>query len=1357
MPRWEEEMTTETFHDSSFGAFFCANAVRVIVFMCDFNDSISWFSVLSQFLPIFAAYNSKLKERIMKKRIANLKRRPLLTALIAAFLLSVPLAHAHQNPQRQVVGVKQINPTTVDVLLDGNQRITVDFYGENIFRMFQDNAGGIIRDPQATPPAQILVNKPRRSVSKLEVTQNNDAVTLTTTKISLTFDKKTSLMRVVNLQTGKVAVEEKMHAIFDKNKVTLTLCEHVNEYFYGGGVQNGRFSHKGKVISIENQNSWTDGGVASPTPYYWSTNGYGVMWHTFKKGKYDFGATQNGEVKLHHETDYLDVFYMISDGAVALLNDFYQLTGNPVLMPKFGFYQGHLNAYNRDYWVEDANGIPFEDGKRYKESQKDNGGVKESLNGEAGNYQFSARAVIDRYNKHDMPLGWLLPNDGYGAGYGQTETLDGNIENLRQLGLYAQEKGVEIGLWTQSDLHPKPEISALLQRDIVKEVRDAGVRVLKTDVAWVGAGYSFGLNGVADVAQIMPYYGNNARPFIISLDGWAGTQRYAGIWSGDQTGGKWEYIRFHIPTYIGSGLSGQPNICSDMDGIFGGKNPAVNTRDFQWKTFTPMELNMDGWGSNEKYPHALGEPATSINRWYLKLKSELMPYAYSIAKEAVDGKPMIRAMFLEYPNAYTLGKATQYQYLYGSYLLVAPIYQETKADEGHNDIRHGIYLPEGSWIDYFSGERYEGNCVINSFDAPLWKLPVFVKSGAIIPMTNPNNNVKEINAAHRIYELYPHGKNSFTEYDDDGVTEEYRAGRGVHTLIETDVDSRNKLTVNIGLTKGNFAGFVNQKSTELRINITERPKKIAAKLGRNKLKLTEVGSLEEFAKGENVYFYDAAPNLNRFATPGSEFEKMVITKNPQLLVRLEATDVTANTVEVAVENYRFEPADAHRLSSGALTAPVAEVTEENTEAYTLMPTWKAVPNADFYEIRFNDMLYGTIKETELLFDDLKPETAYEFNIRAVNKDGQSDWTLLSATTKANPLEWAIQGIEGWTSVNNQGGAGVHKLFDFEENELWHTAWGNPDVTPFDLIMDLQTINQLDKIHYLPREGARNGTLLKGTIYYGMDRENWTEAGSFEWERNDDVKTFSFAAGAAGNAGSDGHPSARYIKITIHEAVGGFGSGKELYVFKVPGTESYIPGDINNDRLIDRNDLTSYTNYTGLRSGDADFEGYISNGDINKNNLIDAYDISLVATRLDGGVVMDNAASSDSIKVCGALSISTPKLNYNKDEIIEVLVQGTDLCAVNALSFALPYDAQRYEFIGMELLGTKQMENLTNDRLHTNGVKSLYPTLVNVGNQETLEGTADLFVIKLKARQKVKFDLKLIDGILVDKKLNTKKF
>ena len=1233
----------------------------------------------------------------------------------------------------RIVDVVPLNPTTVEIIYSNQQRLTLDFYGNNIFRLFHDPKGGILRDPVAHPEAQILVDQPRKDVSPLQIGQEAGHISVGTDRILVTFDKNTTLMSVKDLRTGRTVLEEAAPAAFDKKQVTLTLKEQPQEYFYGGGVQNGRFSHKGKTIAIENQNSWTDGGVASPNPFYWSTAGYGVMWYTFAQGEYDFGRKQQGLVTLSHRTDYLDLFVMVDEQPVALLNDYYQLTGNPVLLPKFGFYEGHLNAYNRDYWKEDEKGILFEDGKRYKESQKDNGGIKESLNGEKQNYQFSARAVIDRYKANDMPLGWLLPNDGYGAGYGQTGTLDGNIQNLKSLTDYAHQNGVEIGLWTQSDLHPKEGVEPLLQRDIVKEVRDAGVRVLKTDVAWVGAGYSFGLNGITDVAQIMTYYGNNARPFIISLDGWAGTQRYAGIWSGDQTGGNWEYIRFHIPTYIGSGLSGNPNITSDMDGIFGGKNLVVNTRDFQWKAFTPMQLNMDGWGSNEKYPHALGEPATSINRWYLKLKSELLPYTYSIAREAVDGMPMMRAMFLEYPNRYTWGKSTQYQYLYGSYFLVAPIYQATRADDEGNDVRNGIYLPEGTWIDYFNGDRYEGGRIINNYDAPLWKLPVFVKSGAIIPLANPNNNVQEIDKGLRIYELYPDGYSTFHEYDDDGTTEAYRTEEAfARTYIESVADEKGRVTVTIHPTEGSFEGMVKEKATELRVNITAQPKKVTARIGGKKVKLAEAASLEAFQQGENVYFYDEAPNLNRFATPGTPFAKVVITKNPQLLVKLAKTDITAAATEVVVEGYSFEPTSllAH---TGTLTAPHAEVTVENTTAYTLKPTWAPVENADYYEILFDSMTYSTIRDTELLFEDLLAETGYDFRIRAVNKDGYSDWTAFAATTKSDPLQFAIRGITGTTSIRNQGGS-LRRLFDFEEGELWHTSY-NASSVPFDLVADLHTINQLDKFQYVPRDNAGNGTLLKGTVSYSMDKMNWTEAGTFEWKRDNSVKTFTFS----------GQPTARYVRLHVTEAVGNFGSGRELYIFKVPDTESYLPGDINHDRLVDENDLTSYTNYTGLRQGDADFEGYISNGDLNRNGLIDAYDISAVATRLGGGIALQQP---DTLQ--GTVTLSTAKKSYKAGETIDIVVRGEGLNGVNALSFALPYDATAYEFASIEADAVSDMRNLTNDRLHTNGVKALYPTFVNIGDRKTLQGDSVLFTIRLKAKKNVKFDLKAQDGMLVNK-------
>ncbi|WP_193213673.1 TIM-barrel domain-containing protein [Luteolibacter marinus] len=1269
-----------------------------------------------------------------------------IVAAAAPLLLVSPSRAATAGESHQaeaalsVVAARRVGPTGIEFELSGQRHMTLDFYGEGIFRWFRDDQGGAIRDPEADPVAKILVDEPRAKVAEPGLEEQDGRFIVTTAALRVEIEKGSARLKVIRTADGKVLVEQAGDLRMDKNQVTLTLAAEPDEYFYGGGVQNGHFSHRGRSIAIENQNRWTDGGVASPNPFYWSTRGYGLMWHTFKKGRYDFGSDDRGRVELSHQTGYLDVFIIAGKSPGELLGGYFQLTGKPVLLPKFGFYLGHLNAYNRDYWKEDEEaGVLFEDGKRYKESQKDNGGIKESLNGEKDNYPFSARAVIDRYAAADMPLGWLLPNDGYGAGYGQTDTLEGNVANLREFGDYARKHGVEIGLWTQSDLHPDPEVSALLQRDLVREVRDAGVRVLKTDVAWVGAGYSFGLNGIADAAGMMTDHGDNSRPFIITLDGWAGTQRYAGVWTGDQTGGQWEYIRFHLPTYIGAGLSGMSNICSDMDGIFGGKNPVINTRDYQWKTFTSMQLNMDGWGANPKYPQALGEPATSINRWYLKMKSELMPYTYSIARQAVDGLPMVRAMFLGEANAYTLGTASRYQFLYGPSFLVAPIYQDTRSDEDGNDVRDNIYLPEGEWIDWFSGDRYQGGRVINGYDSPLWKLPVFVKRGAIIPKAAPHNHVGEIDRAERLYEFYPSGKSSFTDYDDDGRTERYKQGAATTTAIESELDS-GRAVIRIEPTQGSFDGFVKDKFTGLQVNVTARPAAITAKVNGETVALTEAPSLEALHTGENVYFYEAAPNLNRFATPGSGMADLVVTRNPVVHLRLGKLDTTRSRIEVILDGYRYDPAPPLLATSGPLAAPVASIRDEDRGPYSLTPGWQAVKNADYYEIEYDGVLYSTIREQRFLIGDLEPETGYSFKVRAVNKDGASAWTDFAGSTLPNPYEFAIEGIAGKSSAPDQGGSAIKNLFDHDPSNLWHTKWGR-EAVPFEFVVDLRSVNTLDKLQYLPREDAANGTLLEGSIFHSMDGSEWTKAGDFTWERNGDTKEFAF----------QDTPQAAYLKFEITAAVGNFGSGRELYVFKVPGSESYIPGDINEDKRIDANDLTSYDNYTGLRKGDADFEGYISKGDINGNDLIDAYDISRVATRLEGGAEPDPEAKP----LAGELVLDLAKHDYKAGESIRITVAGKDLESVNALSFALPYDAGDLSFAGIEAPGMKSMQEFTKDRLHTDGSKALYPTFVNVGDQETLAGSGELFVIKFTANRDLHLELKPRDGLLVGKSLASK--
>ncbi|MNL34823.1 hypothetical protein D3C87_1568150 [compost metagenome] len=104
-----------------------------------------------------------------------------------------------------------------------------------------------------------------------------------------------------------------------------------------------------------------------------------------------------------------------------------------------------------------------------------------------------------------------------------------------------------------------------------------------------------------------------------------------------------------------------------------------------------------------------------------------------------------------------------------------------------------------------------------------------------------------------------------------------------------------------------------------------------------------------------------------------------------------------------------------------------------------------------------------------------------------------------------------------------------------------------------------------------------------------------------------------------------------------------------------------------------------------------------------------------------------------------------------------MVKGKDLKSVNAISFGLPYQSQDYEFISVQALAVKGMDNLTNDRLHTSGEKVLYPTFVNIGDQKALNGNEDLFVLKLRAKKDLKYTLKAVQGFLVDKNLNTLRF
>ncbi len=1250
-----------------------------------------------------------------------------------------------------IVSIEKAEKNFVITYASG-KKAQISILNDHLFRYHLDPTGKFEEYPTPNDPkhvakitAKTMADYGTQAFEQTNVTDSGNQFTLENNGLKIIFEKESALMKVLDKKKNQVILEETAPLSFKNDKATQTLKQSSQENYFGGGTQNGRFTHKGTAIQIVNTNNWVDGGVASPNPFYWSTAGYGVVRNTWKLGNYDFGSHDPQTTTTTHEGTDFDAFYFFNDSSAGILKDYYELTGKPALMPEYGFYEAHLNAYNRDYWVKVAEGtagaVKFEDGNFYKEYQPGDlgnlNGTLESLNGEKENYQFSARAVIDRNKKNDMPLGWFLPNDGYGAGYGQTDSLDGDVQNLKEFTDYAQANGVEVGLWTQSNLHPAdPKNPKKGERDIAKEVSVAGVKALKTDVAWVGYGYSFGLNGVEDAANVFVKETDGAvRQMIVSLDGWAGTQRHAGIWTGDQTGGQWEYIRFHIPTYIGTSLSGQPNVGSDMDGIFGGKNKEVNIRDFQWKTFTPVQLNMDGWGSNPKTPFAFDQEATDLNRAYLKLKSMMMPYNYSIAKESVDGLPMVRAMALEFPNegtAYT--KDSQYQYMWGPNLLVAPIYNGNQ-DEAGNSIRDGIYLPDEKqvWVDLFTGEKYQGGRVLNGVKTPLWKVPVFVKDGSIIPMTNPNNNPKEIQRDQRSFLIYPNGATSFNMYEDDGISTSYEAGQSATTKINSQGPKSNEkgdLTVTIEPTKGSYKGFVDERSTTLDLLASEAPESVTAMVGGTEVTLKQAANKEEFLADTNLYYFDKEFQVNQYLSEASG-EKL---NQSALSVKLAKQSVTAKDVQITVKGFinKGTVDGGNTTVDDQLTIPAnVAINEEKTTPSSLTLQWDQVTEATSYEVERDGTVFGNIQTNTATFDGFSFLSEHTFRVRAVGKNGVSEWSEpIKGKTQDDPYKETINQVKATSNLPEQPGAELKKLTDKDLSTGWHTNWSTGIANPSDgnfltLKFDLGAEYQMDKIEYLPRDNAGNGNILQLQYRTSKDGANWTEFSEpINWKQDALTKTIETKDQAY-----------RFVEMKVLKSVGNFGSGREMLFYKQPGTEGILHGDITNDGTIDENDAMSYRNYTGLESVDSDFNGYVEKGDLNKNGVIDAYDISYVLRQLDGGIEIPDVE-----EIAGGLSLAVVNENgkdtYLSGDTLTFTLKGQDLKNINALSTKMSFDSSKFEIVGQPATtnNTQQMENYSKYRKHSNDVENLYLVLSNQGNKQLLNGSMDLVTFKVKVKE-----------------------
>lgn len=270
----------------------------------------------------------------------------------------------------------------------------------------------------------------------------------------------------------------------------------------------------------------------------------------------------------------------------------------------------------------------------------------------------------------------------------------------------------------------------------------------------------------------------HTRPFVLSRAGFAGIQRVAAQWLGDNYS-DWAHLALGLPMAMGLGISGQPFVGADIPGFAGRPNPELAVRWFQYGTLTPFSRCHSIEGEPDQYPWSFGAAVETIVRTALELRYKLLPYLYAKFWQSHEtGAPVQRPLLFDFQHDASAREVDD-AYLLGDALLVAPVLQP-------GIVARRVYLPEGTWYDWYSGEAHPGARHITA-EAPVERVPLFARGGSVIAC---HSQPLRSTAEHQSLDLELHlfvpaedGERQSTLHEDDGHTKAHEKGAYLRTTF----------------------------------------------------------------------------------------------------------------------------------------------------------------------------------------------------------------------------------------------------------------------------------------------------------------------------------------------------------------------------------------------------------------------------------------------------------------------------------------------------------------------------------------------------------------------------------------------
>jgi len=654
--------------------------------------------------------------------------------------------------------------------------------------------------------------------------EQTDYVLVTTDELEIAVRRSPLLIEFRDAKTHEVINADARPMMFNPKGENIAAAKKLgfDERFYGLGEKAARLDkRRGQFV---NWNSDTPGYREGTDPIYQTipfyiglekAKAYGIFFDNSYRSYFDFGATTQEHVAFSADGGEMNYYFFWGPSIKKIVTRYSDLTGRMPMPPMWalGNQQSRWSYYPqavaedivRRYREED---LPldvlyldihymsgyrvftwdtnrFPDPKSFTDKLKQQGVKVVTIVDPGVKHQPAEKDASDRTTKPELApqdRSYYVFNQGMEKKYflhrqdgklyvsrvwpGESVFVDYTLEAARRwwgdLFRAYTDNGVA-GIWTDMN-EPSDFIdqTGKAQMDVVNY--DEGERSTHAKNRNV-----FALLMARATYEGLERLEPNKRPYVITRAGYAGYQRYTTMWTGDNTS-TWDALQLSIPMFQTLGLSGVAFVGTDVGGFIGRSDPELLTRWYEVGFLTPMCRNHKEVTGYDHEPWRFGKYYEDIIRKYLKLRYRMMPFLYTWLEDAHrTGLPIFRPLVLNYQNDYnTLG--IDDEFMIGTDLLVAPVLAPGLTGRL-------VYLPEGTWIDYWTGKKHAGGTMIR-VEAPLDVVPMFVRAGAIIPMGPEMNYVGEKRFDPITFTIYQDtkGEASASLYEDDGTSPAYKQG-----------------------------------------------------------------------------------------------------------------------------------------------------------------------------------------------------------------------------------------------------------------------------------------------------------------------------------------------------------------------------------------------------------------------------------------------------------------------------------------------------------------------------------------------------------------------------------------------------